>query len=62
MKWKTVQLTTITHKKLAAIATVLERSMAGQLRFWVDREFDRLQKEGYIGPGVLTELKKEVEG
>ena len=60
--WSTFQIDIKTLKKLRIIAMVLERSMAGQVRFLVDREFDRPQNEGYIGPGVLAELREEVEG
>lgn len=60
--WSTFQIDIKTLKKLRIIAVVLERSMAGQVRFLVDREFARLQEEGYIGPNVLAELREEVEG
>lgn len=50
-----------TRDKLRIISIVLQRSVAAQVRFMVDREFDRLQNEGYIGPNVLAELREEVE-
>lgn len=41
-----------TKKKLERIANVMERSMAGQVRFMVDREYEKL-----IGRDLIKEQK-----
>jgi hypothetical protein len=46
-----------TKKKLGRIAEVMERSMAGQIRFMVDREYEELVKKGMLsGNGEEEEI------
>ena len=42
-----------TLEKLRAVADHLERSMAAQVRFMVDRQFNELVKEGKISNGDM---------
>ena len=38
----TVKLTLEERKKLDAICSKLKRSMAAQVKFWIEQEFDKL--------------------
>lgn len=42
------RIDTVTLEKLRAIATAMERSMAGQVRFMVDRELEEMQAVGLV--------------
>lgn len=64
-KYSAFRIDTITLEKLRLTASTLERSMAGQVRYMVDRDFEKLQEEGriIIGSEVLSdELQDEAMG
>ena len=46
--WTTFQIDKQTHKDLRIIAEVKERSMAGQVRFMVQREKEILKENGFL--------------
>lgn len=47
-KWSTFQIDKPYLQKLRIIAAVMKRSMAGQVRFMVDREWENLKKSGLL--------------
>jgi hypothetical protein len=48
-----------TKKKLGQIAEVMERSMAGQVRFMVDREYEVLAGRGLISEEQVEQVREE---
>lgn len=55
----TVWVDTKTRDKLRIIADSLERSMAGQVRFMVDREYGNLKSQGFIVDKQVEEEEEE---
>ena len=48
VKRQTVQLDEVTHKKLKVVADLKQRSMAGQIRFFIDQELRTLREQGLL--------------
>lgn len=55
-KLTTIQIDQETSRKLALVAQAYERNKAGQVRFWVNREYAELERLKLL-PDVSGEMK-----